>query len=124
MARDPKAAERALKHGAGAGEVALTKREPFTGMAKLAENQVTDELETDGLAAIVRRDAIRLQTVADLYYAAILGATDIEQLDTYVKRFGWIAGSALRAWAQVRELEKQKNTQDITQILRPYDETD
>lgn len=109
--------EAPTQHGAGSGEVAITKGTDFTGLAKAAEERVTDELEVEGLAAIVRRDAIRLQTVADLYYAAILGAENIEKLDTYVKRYGWIAGSALRAWQQVREYEKREQVRDAADVL-------
>lgn len=110
-------AERALKHGAGAGENAITAGDSFTGMAAEQEQRVLDELEVKGISSIVRRDAIRLQTVADLYYAAILGADSIEKFDTYVKRYGWICGSALRAWQHVREIEKQETQRDVHDVL-------
>lgn len=110
--------EASFKHGGAAAERAITKGDDFTGLAQQTEQQVSAELETEGAAGIVRRSAIRLQTVSDLYYQAILGATDIEKLDAYAKRWGWLQGSALRAWAQVRELEKQESPQDITDILR------
>ena len=92
-------------HGAAAGERALSTGANFTGLAVAAEEQVRAELANDGITSIVRRDAIRLQTVADLYYAAILGADSLDKLDSLVKRFGWIAASTLRAWQQVRAEE-------------------
>jgi hypothetical protein len=107
-----------LKHGAGAGEVALTKGEDFAGLAAQQEQAVREEAETAGIPSIVRRGATRLQTVADLYYAAILAATDIDKLDALVKRYGWIQNSALRAWAQVQAVEGKREAVDVSTVLR------
>ncbi len=109
-----------LKHGAGAGEVALSKGNEFTGLAKAAEQAVSDELEVKGLAAIVKRDAIRLQAVADLYFGAILGADNLDRLDALVKRWGWIQASSLRAWLSLRDIEGQEQAPDIDTILKSY----
>jgi hypothetical protein len=107
-----------LIHGAGAGEVALTKQQDFTGMAAQQEIAVREEAEAAGIPSIIRRDAIRLQTVADLYYQAILGATDMDRLDTLVKRYGWIVNSAMRAWAQVQNVEGKRELVDVSEVLR------
>ena len=118
MARDPGAAERAVKHGAGAGEVAITKGADFSGMAQEEQARVMAELEMEGIDAIMRRDAIRYQTVSDLYFAAILGCTDIERLDMYVRRWGWITGHAMRAWRDVKDAEKAAGVKDVTEVLK------
>jgi hypothetical protein len=107
----------ALKHGGAAAERALSTGDDFTGLARETEKQVTAELEAEGIEALVRRDAIRLQTVSDLYYQAILGAADMDRLDVLVKRWGWIQASTLRAWQQVHELEKKQSKRDITDLL-------
>lgn len=106
-----------LTHGAGAAEVALTKGTDFTGLAAAQEQRVRDELEVDGIEAIVKRDAIRLQVVADLYYAAILGADTFERLDLYVKRYGWIQSSTLRAWQQLEASQGKADRRDVTELL-------
>ena len=118
MGIDPHAELRNLKHGAGAGERDITAGADLTGLAREQELRVQAELETDGAAAMVKRRAIRLQTVADLYYQAILGAKDPVELDRYVKRYGWLQGSGLRAWQQVADLESKQSRQDITDISR------
>ena len=52
----------ALKHG-GAGAVkALQLGLPFKGLAEQVEQVVYDELETQGRMAMVRKNAVRLQT--------------------------------------------------------------
>lgn len=99
-----------LKHGAAAGERAITTGASLTGMAQVAENAVADELVTQGITAIVIKRATRLQAVSDLYYQAILGATDLDRLDVLVKRYGWLQASSLRAWLQVREMEKDNGS--------------
>jgi hypothetical protein len=108
----------ARKHGAGAAENAITAGTDMTGLAREQELRVQAELEIDGAAAMVKRRAIRLQTVSDLYYQAILGAKDPVELDRYVKRYGWLQASSLRAWSQVADLESKQRSQDITDILR------
>lgn len=116
--------ERNLRHGAGAAENAITKGDDFSGMAAAQQDRVLEELEIDGVEAIMRRDAVRLQVVADLYYAAILGADSLEKFDTYVKRFGWIASSALRAWQHVQAAEKVASTRDVHDVLAAIRSTD
>jgi hypothetical protein len=57
----------ALKHG-GAGAVkALQLGLPFEGLAEQVEQVVYDELETQGRIAMVRKNAVRLQTASELY---------------------------------------------------------
>lgn len=98
-----------LVHGSGAAEVAVTKNEPFTGMALEASRIVQDELTELGPVGMARRDAIRLETVASMYFGLIQGCTDTETLDKYIKRWGWIQNSALRAWQYLAQLEREVN---------------
>jgi hypothetical protein len=102
----------ALKHG-GAGAVkALQLGLPFKGLAEQVEQVVYDELETQGRIAMVRKNAVRLQTASELYWAAVSKAAaegDLKQLHGYVKQFGWLTSAALRAWAQLRTEELEGN---------------
>lgn len=108
-------------HGGRAGREALTTGEEFTGPAKEAELAVKNELATDGRLALVLRGAIRLQAVADLYFAALIDAgerNDQVRLNSYVKTFTYIQSKALLAWQQVKaEQADAPNTLDYEQIL-------
>ena len=95
-----------LQHGGDSAQHAITKGEDFTGLAAAAQAIVQAELEEGGVIGQVRKDAERLQTVADLFFNAILGAKDVQKFDSYVQRFGWVAASAARLWEKVYQLEK------------------
>jgi len=99
----------ALRHGGAAAVKAIQDGEPLTGPARDAELQVYETLETSGRYSLVRRTAARLQAACDLYWGAVSKAAengDLKKLDSYIARFGWLAGCSLRAWAQVKEEEK------------------
>ena len=103
-------------------EKALQKGEPFRGLALVKEQQVSAELELDGVKALLIRDAIRLQTVADLYYDAILCAEQqgkIKTLDRYLKSHAGLTARAMQAWGIIRELQQQAGADaiDYEQIL-------
>lgn len=111
-----------LKHGGEGAIKRLTSGEPFLGMALDQQHEVENRLATEGLDAIVETNAIRLQTTTDLFYAAILKAAqvgDIELFERYVARYGWIAGVTLRAWAQVKHDQKQ-NGGKLAEVLDAY----
>jgi len=109
-----------LKHG-GAGAVhAIQQGKPFTGLAAAAEADVYQELAEDGPYSLVEKNAVRLQAACDLYWAAITKAAedrDLNALDRYISRFGWLAGTSLRAWAQVRQDEKDKDNISAGDVL-------
>jgi tRNA U34 5-carboxymethylaminomethyl modifying enzyme MnmG/GidA len=111
----------ALKHGGEAALAELKADKALTGLAAEVEAQVRAELETVGRAEIVTNAAIRLETVARLYWNALqqaAEANDVKRLDTYVKRFGWLQTAALRAWQQVaQEQANVPNALDYEQII-------
>ena len=104
---DQKNNQKSVIHGGAGAERRLTTGQPLIGVARETEVRVSEELNVEGLASLYRARCIRLQTVADLYYQAILGAEDMTTLDRYVNRFGWIQASALRAFIELRKLEKE-----------------
>lgn len=93
------------EHG-GAGAVrSIQQGRPFRGLAAQEEAQVIEDLESLGRVALVKENAVRLQTATRLYWGAVQKAADdgdLKKLDSFIARFGWLAGSALRAWAQVK----------------------
>lgn len=103
---------KAQTHGGGAGIAKLASGEPFTGLAAEQEKAVRALVGFAGRQTVMFDNAIRLQTVADLYYAAAKKAFDsgdFDKIDAVVKRYGWLSTAALRAWSAVgMEEEKQK----------------
>ena len=94
-----------VQHG-GAGAVRrIQEGKPFVGLAEEEERAVLSDLETSGRPEMVLECATRLHTCMRLYWNAVCSASDagdLEKLDSYCKRFGWLATSALRAWREVR----------------------
>jgi hypothetical protein len=116
--------QNATIHGACGAERRLTTGEGFIGVAHEIELEVADELNNDGLIAVYRKRTTRLQAVADLYYAAILGATDIEKLDKWVQRYGWLQASALRSMVVLRDLEKSSRGESLNELLGKVKDAD
>jgi len=103
--------QNATKHGASGALKRITSGLPLIGIAKDMQLEVEDALETQGIEAIVCEGATRLETAARLYWGAILKAAeagDIDTLDRYVARFGWLASKALLAWGQVKQDRRGK----------------
>jgi hypothetical protein len=95
-----------LKHGGFGALLRLQRGDPLVGLALELQEAVHQELETDGLLALMRERAERIQAICDLFYGLCLGAGDAEPLDKFVKRYGWLQGQAQRMWLAVAELEK------------------
>jgi hypothetical protein len=98
-------------HGGESAVKSIQRGEPLRGLAAKEEQSVQADYATAGRLALVEENAIRLQTAARLYWSAVEMAADsgdLERLDSYIARFGWLAGASLRAWAEVRR--EQKNS--------------
>lgn len=66
------------------------------------------------------RDAIRLQVVSDLYYDAFTKAMqdqDFPQATAYLKVWGWIHNSSIRAWEATRKAKKADNSGEAYKTL-------
>jgi hypothetical protein len=108
------------KHCGEQASKAIASGVPFAGLAQAMEQSVQAELEEQGRGAIVSTAAIRLETAARLYYAAVMKAAetgDLQALDRYVARFGWLQSAALRGWAQVRDEEREHKGQSLDVLL-------
>jgi hypothetical protein len=112
----------ATKHGAEGAIRRISQGQPLIGMAKDMQNEVEETLETQGIDAIVRDGAIGLETAARLYKNAFLAAVekgDLEAVDRYGARYGWIQSKALLAWGQVRKDAKEKGGM-LGKVLEAY----
>jgi hypothetical protein len=103
-------------HGGEAALVKIKSGAPLAGLGAEAETAVIAELDIQGRPALVKRNATRLQAAADLYWNAVCKAAqdgDLQALDRYTARFGWISSVALRAWAQVGQEDRTDDRQSV-----------
>jgi hypothetical protein len=114
----------AQKHGGEAAVKDLQHGRKFTGLAASAQAEVEADFETEGRAAMVQEQAVRLHAASRLYWDAIKKAADsgdIDALDRYCARYGWLATSSLRAWDQVKKEAHDApgiNAVDVLNVLR------
>ncbi|MBE3144043.1 MAG: hypothetical protein IMZ61_08990 [Planctomycetes bacterium] len=100
---------KAFKHGGEAAVRAITRGDPFRGLAADELQAVEAAYQAEGVPPLVVMNSLRLQVAANLYWNAICKAAeggDLLLLDRYVQRFGWLAGVALRALEQVATQQK------------------
>ena len=98
-----------LKHG---GEGAIKRLEhgsPLEGIAAELKRRVHEEIDEQGIVAVMRERAERHQAVADLFYGLLLGTTEAEPLDRLVRRFGWMNS---KAFAMLRDIAAMEETSD------------
>jgi len=115
-----------LKHGGAAAVQALTTGAEFTGLAAEAQKDVEADLVVKGQSAMVLENATRIQAAARLYWNAISKAMDdgnLENLDHYIARFGWLVGVANRTWDQARKDLPIKKRVDVIDMLRGDNES-
>ncbi len=96
-------------HGGAGALRAVQQGKPFVGIAAQEESAVQDELaHPGGRKAIVQKGAQRLETVSRLYWGAIQKASvegDVDSLTKYVKTFGWLQSSAIRAMEAIDRIK-------------------
>jgi hypothetical protein len=109
----------ALKHGGEAAVKDLQVHQPLRDLAHNAQEQVHADYEAGGIAAMMQENAERLQAVSRLFWEACQAAAqagNVYALDGFVARYGWLAGSAQRAWAEVAK-QNGKKSDKAAQIL-------
>ena len=110
----------ATKHGGAGAYKRIQKGEPFVGLARIAQGEVEGRLVDAGVEGELMRDAIRLQVVSDLYYDAFTKAMqdqDFPQATAYLKVWGWIHNSSIRAWEATRKAKKTDNSGEAYKTL-------
>lgn len=98
--------QHALKHGGEAAVAAIRHGRVFTGILAEAELAVYRELDEGGVPALVRRLAARAVAATDLYWNALSAAAEdrnLDAIDGYVGRFGWLLGVSMRALEQMNK---------------------
>jgi hypothetical protein len=114
--------QNATKHGAEGAIRRISEGKPLLGIARDMQLEVEEALETQGVEAIVLEGAVGLETAARLYKNAFLAAAekgDLEALDRFGARYGWIQSKALLAWALVKQDRKGKGGR-LAEVLDAY----
>jgi hypothetical protein len=99
-----------LRHGGEGAIRRVAENKEFIGLAREEQWAVEGEFQDAGQAALVRKNAMRLQTGLNLYWNAVEKAAadgDLAAFDRYIARYGWLSGVTLRAWAQVAQDEQK-----------------
>lgn len=112
--------QNATKHGGAGALRRIQAHEPFVGLARIAQGEVEIRLQEAGVEGELYRDAIRLQVVSDLYYEAFAKAMqdqDFPQATSYLKVWGWVHNSAIRAWEATRKHKKADNSGEAYKTL-------
>ncbi len=115
--------------GAEAAVRALSRGEPFTGLAARELCEVIQTFEDEGRLEIMKHNAYRGQATANLFWQAIQKAADegdLQRLDEYVKRFGWLLGVVTRLWQAeaIEEKAAKGNSTEVDAILAEYRDAD
>jgi len=112
--------QNATKHGGAGALRRIQAHEPFAGLARIAQGEVEIRLQDAGVEGELFRDAVRLQVVSDLYYEAFAKAMqdqDFPQATGYLKVWGWVHNSAIRAWEATRKAKKADNSGEAYKTL-------
>jgi len=113
--------ENALQHGGERAVKALSAGTSLVGMAHQLQLEVHDEIERDGLLAVMRVEAERYLAVARLFFGLVLGAESLDDVDRFARRFGWLSSKAWNMLERLRELEGDPNAIDYEDIVKELD---
>ena len=114
----------AIIHGGAGALKRLRQGQDFIGIAHDTQERIKAELIASGPGELIRRDATGLQTCTDLYFDAIIAAFEKGELDKangYIKVYGWLVSSSLRAWLEVRRIDKEGSKTTIIDLLKGGD---
>jgi len=122
----PKGNQSGFKHGGEGALKAIQHGRPFVGLVADVERAVREQLYEEGYLGMLEEIAVELHTVKKLFYAAVKKAAsegDLPQMDTFTKRYGWLANSAGRAWqnyVQARALSNRTMSYDdlVQELVR------
>lgn len=93
-------------HGGSGAVRRMGKGLPFTGKAAEIALVVRQELEDLGKAPLAAELVVKSMAALRLYWQAFLSAADagdVEKMDSYLKRLGWLIGVAGRSLDRVKE---------------------
>ena len=110
-------------HGARGALKRIDQGKPMVGLAKAAQDEVLDRLDADGMEGELQRNAVRLQVVSDLYFAAltkVLQDGDHDKATEYLSKWGWITAKTNLAWQAALKLKPKDDRASMTEVLATY----
>lgn len=122
MTDEPRLANGTVHGGQGALK-RIRQGKEFVGLAKIAQDDVLDRLDANGIEGELTRNAARLQTAADLYFPAfvkMLEEGNLPMATEYLAKFGWLTSKANLAWQAALKVKPKDNNEGYTEILAKY----
>lgn len=110
-------------HGGQGALKRIRQGKEFTGLAKIAQDEVLERLAADGIEGEMQRNAVKMQTVSDLYFPAfvkMLEEGNLPMATEYLAKWGWITSKANLAWQAAIKLQPKEDHRNITEVLASY----
>ena len=111
-------------HGAYSYLSRSAENRPLSADIAQVEAAVVADAEENGAISQVQRQAVRLQTAAELLWRHMQG--NPEQFKSYLKSWGWLSNSAIRAWRELESLRRSAAVDDVAtnRVLEAYDDNE
>ena len=118
----PAQALNSATHGAYSYLSRSSKNMPLSADVARVEADVVADAEENGAVSQVERQAVRLQTAAELLWRHMQG--NPEQFKSYLKSWGWLCNSSIRAWRELETLRRSAAVDDVAthKVLQVYDD--
>ena len=109
-------------HGAYSYLSRSSKNMPLSADVARVEADVVSDAEENGAVSQVQRQAVRLQTAAELLWRHM--QSNPEQFKNYLKSWGWLCNSSIRAWRELETLRRSAAVDDVAvnKVLQVYDD--
>ena len=109
-------------HGAYSYLSRSSKNMPLSADVARVEADVVADAEENGAVSQVERQAVRLQTAAELLWRHM--QSNPEQFKSYLKSWGWLCNSSIRAWRELETLRRSAAVGDVAtnRVLEAYDD--
>ena len=109
-------------HGAYSYLSRSAKNMPLSADVARVEADVVADAEENGAVSQVERQAVRLQTAAELLWWHM--QSNPEQFKSYLKSWGWLCNSSIRAWRELETLRRSAAVGDVAtnRVLEAYDD--
>ena len=95
---------------------------PLSADVAQVEAQVVADADEGGSISQVRQQAIRLQVASQLLWQHM--QANPEQFKNYLKSWGWLCNSSIRAWRELETLRRSAAVGDVAtnRVLEAYDD--
>lgn len=115
----------ATKHGARSYLDRTKDDRPITADMAALERSVLLTVATDGPKARVEKQAARFAVASELVWARLTTEPDAENAVTWLKLWGWLSASEIRAWRDHASLpDADAGDREASKILASYKVTD